>query len=99
MEIVSIPKGSRPDPSTYLNKEFIHTHLSQFDDGYFQSGGGLVRFDAINLKDLEIRIPSGNEAGANSHWIPGGLTDGGTPEAIINKIPNNDEYIKISFIN
>ncbi|MGL4106691.1 hypothetical protein [Clostridium sp. LP20] len=156
-EIVSISKGSRPDPSTYLSKDYIEQHLKQFenggsfvmtrdqyewyvegnsfigfndntqfiapkdfmdkiekvasgdisvyekmlgfDDGYFQSGGGLVRFDTINLKDLEIRIPSGNEAGANSHWIPGGLTDGGTPEAIINKIPNNDEYIKISFIN
>lgn len=28
-----MPKGSRPDPSTYLSQEYISTHLSQFDDG------------------------------------------------------------------
>ena len=53
-EIINTPKGSRPDPSTYLN----------------------------------LRIPSGNEAGANSHWVPGGKTDGGVPEAISDLIPN-----------
>ena len=56
-------------------------------------------YSDIRYHVLPFAVASGNEAGANSHWIPGGLTDGGTPEAIINKILNNDEYIKISFIN
>ena len=32
-EILAIPKGSRPDPSTYLSKEYIEKHLEMFDDG------------------------------------------------------------------
>ena len=31
--IVNTPKGSRPDPSSYLSKEYIDAHLAQFDDG------------------------------------------------------------------
>ena len=30
---VSVPKGDRPDPSTYLSQEYIDAHLAQFDDG------------------------------------------------------------------
>ena len=30
-----------------------------------------------------LRMPSGNERGANVQWIPGGQTSGGIPEAII----------------
>jgi len=30
-----------------------------------------------------IRIPSGNEAGANNQWVPGGYTNGGVPEAVM----------------
>lgn len=32
-EIINTPKGSRPDPSSYLSKEYIDAHLAQFDDG------------------------------------------------------------------
>ena len=151
-EILNIPKGSRPDPSTYLSQEFIDAHLSQFDDGvsviqtewaysrysetngfvgvpddntlfvipkkycddviarangdisiierelgypeeYFSDGGGLVRIDAANTSDLNLRIPSGNETGANQLWIPGGETSGGVPEAITNTISLNDTTI------
>ncbi len=145
-EIVSIPKGSRPDPSTYLSKEYMDIHLSQFDDGlsviqtewayrrysetngfvgvpddntlfvlpkkycdevlfkangdisiiekelgfpkgYFRDGGGLVRIDVDDIMGLNIRLPSGNETGANSLWIPGGYTSGKVPEAITDIIP------------
>ena len=144
--ITSIPKGSRPDPSTYLSQDYIDTHLAQFDngvsviqtdwaysrysetngfvgvpddntlfvmpknycdnvissangsisvvekelgfpDGYFSDGGGLVRIDVDTITELNIRIPSGNEAGANKLWIPGGVTSGGVPEAITDIIP------------
>ena len=32
-EIVNMPKGSRPDPTTYLSKEYIDAHLAQFNEG------------------------------------------------------------------
>ena len=152
VKIVNTPKGSRPDPSSYLSQEYIEAHLAQFDDGvsviqtewaykryseingfvgvpddnslfvmpknycddvierangnisiiekelgfpegYFSDGGGLIRIDAPNTPELNIRIPSGNETGANIHWIPGGKTSGGVPEAITNTIPLKDTTI------
>lgn len=53
-----------------------------FDEEYIADGSGLVRIDIDNLDGLNLRMPSGNEAGANNHWIPGGKTDGGISEAI-----------------
>lgn len=38
-------------------------------------------FDPSELENL--RIPSGNESGANTHWIPGGYLPTGVPEAVI----------------
>ena len=64
-----------------------------FPEGYFRDGGGLIRIDAPNTPELNIRIPSGNEAGANKLWIPGGKTSGGVPEAITNTIPLKDTTI------
>ncbi len=154
-DIVSIPKGSRPDPSTYLSQDYIDAHLAQFDDGasivmtkeqyinyvkgntnigipsdgtqfvmpknycdeialeangdisfyeealgfnpgHFDDGGGLVRIDIDNIEGLNLRMPSGNEAGANNHWIPGGKTDGGVSEAITDLIPNDPSNISIT---
>lgn len=67
-----------------------------FDEGHFADGGGLVRIDIDNLDGLNLRIPSGNEAGANSHWIPGGKTDGGVPEAITDLIPNDPNNVLVT---
>ena len=128
--ILSTGKGLRPDPATYLSRDFINSHLAQFDSGVTklsssapsgvvgppggtfvipksladslitQSGGNVtelerllslksgtlgtnpVRIDIPSPKGL--RIPSGNELGANKQWLPGGFTGGGIPEAIIN---------------
>jgi hypothetical protein len=44
-------------------------------------GDNPVRIDVIDPKGL--RMPSGNEWGANSKWIPGGYTTEGIIEAII----------------
>ena len=30
-KITSIPKGSRPDPSTYLSKDYMEQHLKKFE--------------------------------------------------------------------
>lgn len=53
-------------------------------------GTSPVRIDVKNLGN--IRIPSGNELGANSQWLPGGNTGGGIPEATITS-PELGEYI------
>eukprot|EP01084_Bolivina_argentea_P004350 8279_1 len=37
-----------------------------------------------------MRMPSGNEIGANKEWIPGGYLPTGKPEAVIDAIPKND---------
>ena len=144
--ILKIPKGSRPNPKTYVNSEYLTKHFAEFDDGatviqtewaytnyseangfvgvpddntlfvmpkkyadkviqnsngninyieeklgfpkgYFKYGGGLVRIDIEDLSGLDLRLPSGNETGANSLWIPGGETSGGVPEAVLNTVP------------
>ena len=157
-EIVNMPKGSRPDPTTYLSQDYIDGHLAKFekgasiimtqqnyekfvlgneyigipndgtqfvmpknycdeiatkangnidvyekllgfDEGHFAKGGGLVRIDIKDVTDLNLRIPSGNEYGANSHWIPGGYTEGGVPEAISDLIPNTTNKVIIKELN
>jgi hypothetical protein len=49
----------------------------------------LVRIDISHPDDFNLRIPSGNEAGANEQWIPGGLLPDGAAEAVVDggKIP------------
>lgn len=69
-----------------------------YDAGHFDDGGGLVRIDIRDVNGLGIRIPSGNEEGANAHWIPGGFTDGGVPEAVTNYIPNDANNVTVSEI-
>ena len=154
-EIVSIPKGSRPDPSTYLSKDYIEQHLKQFENGasyimpksdydfYYRGvpeisrpdgtmffapkdymddiikeangdisviekklgypNGSLANgdFTIVNIKNpkyYNMHIPSGNEHGANSEWIPGGFTSGGIPEVILEHVPNDMKNIEIVFL-
>jgi hypothetical protein len=133
-EVLSAPHGARPDPSSYLSKPQIDTHMSKFDQGAvrFTSRNGIREFGTVgpdggfvlprsefdkvlseskgDLRVVEkklgldngylgendtiavyirpedmknIRIPSGNEGGANSQWVPGGYTNGGVPEAVM----------------
>ena len=53
-------------------------------------GANPVRIDIENPTGL--RMPSGNERGATSKWIPGGYTSGGIPEIIIDS-PSPGQYI------
>ena len=43
----------------------------------------MLRIDIPYDEKLNLRIPSGNEAGANSQWIPGGKLPAGGREAVI----------------
>jgi hypothetical protein len=131
--ILAQPKGSRPDPVTYLSPQQIEAHLSHFQGGVVKikaqpstgtegpPGGTFVlsRVDADrviaesrgNPRELErllglssgslgsnpirvdipnpvnLRVPSGNELGANDYFLPGGITSGGIREATIDPVP------------
>lgn len=53
-------------------------------------GDNLVRLDIAEPQGL--RLPNGNELGANEQWIPGQSTEGGTPEATIDP-PQQGEFV------
>jgi hypothetical protein len=73
------------------------------DDLVVQSGGDVVKLEKLlSLEpgtlgsspvrvDIQnptgLRMPVGNEIGANSQWLPGGLTGGGIPETTIDQVP------------
>lgn len=50
-------------------------------------GKELARIDVPAPRDLNLQIPSGNEAGANDLWILGGKLPTGQLEATINSMP------------
>ena len=153
--IISLPKGQKPDPSTYMSVEEIITHLSLFDDGVVKiqsresfekaiqlygsnigdpvTGTFVIPKSIVNkaveasdgnpriLENLlgldpgylgenpiiidiknpkNIRVPSGNEAGAwPKYWIPGGYTSGGIPEAVIDQIQAGEYAISDVYPN
>jgi hypothetical protein len=49
----------------------------------FLENNPLVRIDIPKPDDFGLRIPSGNEAGANDQWLPGGKLPTGANEAVI----------------
>ncbi|KAA1248567.1 hypothetical protein F0Q45_19885 [Mycobacterium simiae] len=58
----------------------------------FLDSNTIVRIDIADPKEFNLRIPSGNEAGANEQWIPGGRLPNGASEAIVDggNIPPDD---------
>jgi len=49
----------------------------------FLNGNDLIRVDIPDPRSLNLRIPSGKEAGANKNWFPGGRLPDGNLEAVI----------------
>ena len=47
----------------------------------------LIRIDILKPKRLRLRMPSGNEAGVNELWLPGGYLPTGYKEAVVDRIP------------
>jgi len=91
---VGPPQGTYVLPKTYVQ------------DMIQQSGGSVARLEEllsldkgslgsdpmlVEVKNLEgLRMPSGNEPGANLQWLPAGYTGGGVPEAVVDQIqPGN----------
>jgi hypothetical protein len=54
------------------------------------AGKEVVRVDIHAPKDANLRMPSGNEAGANEHWLPGGKLPTGADEAVVDQIPQGE---------
>ncbi len=61
-------------------------------------GASLIRIDISNPSQAGLRIPSGNEAGANPQWIPGGKLPNGTSEAVIDATKVTPEMLKTTVI-
>lgn len=49
----------------------------------FLDSNKVVRIDIDHAEQFNLRVPSGNEAGANEQWIPGGKLPDGASEAVI----------------
>ncbi|WP_374461390.1 peptidoglycan-binding protein [Chryseobacterium taeanense] len=84
------PPGAFVLPKKYFDELVVKSkgevkileELLGFDEGYLKGDDVMiVFFEKNDIPDL--RIPSGNEGGANSKWIPGGYTSGNTPEAVV----------------
>lgn len=58
----------------------------------FLNSKNVVRIDIDHPEEFNLRIPSGNEAGANDQWFPGGFLPDGASEAVVDggKIPTSD---------
>jgi RHS repeat-associated protein len=56
-------------------------------EGMWQNQKGLYRIDVQNPEKFNLRMPSGNEDGANTLWEPGGFVPGGSAEAVVDQIP------------
>jgi hypothetical protein len=56
-----------------------------------------VRIDISHPTGL--RMPDGNELGANEQWIPGGYTGGGIPEATIDQVPLDKLVVNDLFLD
>lgn len=62
--------------------------------GEFGDNPAIASFKRSDLG--EIKMPSGNEGGANINWIPGGKTSGGTSEAIVDLSNKSIPFDKIN---
>lgn len=57
----------------------------------------LLRIDIRRPKRLHLRIPSGNETGANELWIPGGKLPNGYLESVVDPVPEG-KYVETVII-
>lgn len=54
----------------------------------------MCRVDVLDIQGLNLRMPSGNEIGANEYFTPGGFTLNGRAEAVIDPLPVNKYTFK-----
>lgn len=63
----------------------------QLDDGTLVR----VDFSPDAMDDLNVRMPTGNEAGANNQWLPGGLLPSGANEAVLDGAKARPDHYRI----
>lgn len=63
------------------NMRIIENKLG-LEQGYLTNTDTAIYYIPRN-EIVNLRLPSGNETGANKNWIPGGYTSGGIPEAVM----------------
>lgn len=68
------------------NLSYIEKKLS-LGDGYLSKSD--IKIFHISPNDLNVKIPSGNEGGANSQWLLGGKTANGITEGIADLTKDN----------
>jgi len=77
---------AQKDANTIINGAKIDPkslgHSFEADRSFFL-GEELVRIDISNPREFGLRLPTGNEAGANPFWLPGGQLPTGISEAVI----------------
>jgi RHS repeat-associated protein len=54
----------------------------------------IYRLDIPAADQRSLRMATGAESGANKHFIPGGYTSGGIPEAVIDPVPEKSIAVK-----
>lgn len=67
---------------------FIENELG-IPSGWWK-GEDIVRIDILNVKKQNVRMPTGNESGANDLWLPGGKLPNGYSEAVMDAIKKGD---------
>lgn len=94
--------GTFTIPRSELDRVVTETggDLAQIEQKLGLEAGTLSNGDTViafikpeNLNNL--RMPSGNEMGANTYWVPGGNTSGGVPEATVD-VPAGTRYTEIT---
>lgn len=87
-----MPKSEMDDllARTGGRTDLIEQELGIPAGSWDKPGETLSRIDVPRPRDLDVRMPSGNETGANPLWMPGGKLPGGGSEAVVNQIKSGD---------
>jgi hypothetical protein len=83
---------AQKDLDAVLMKYSESGDISVLEDALGYNPGSLAgkKIYMMHIDNPKVKIPSGNEGGANSLWRPGGLTHpGGQAEAVLDNIPIN----------
>ena len=83
-----MPKGEMDNllSRTGGRTDLIENELGIPPGSWNKPGETLSRIDIHDPRSLDLRMPSGNESGANPLWMPGGKLPGGGSEAVVNQI-------------
>lgn len=83
-----MPKGEMDNllSRTGGRTDLIENELGIPPGSWNKPGETLSRIDIHDPRGLDLRMPSGNESGANPLWMPGGKLPGGGSEAVVNQI-------------